>query len=957
MQSRQTLRLLTLLSAAATLWSLGSVQPALAATSGPASVAIESAGIARETGCAVVHVATSEPTQVRLERPPDKSRLIADFLDAVLAPNAATAIHRTPQLREAVTIRQASSKPPVVRLEVVSPAGDTPTVQRFADSRGLLVKVQVDRPVSSSPLTARPASEIGSPGPVTGVRFASTTPPAPLVAPLAAPTTRPGPTTAGPVVARPAGAVLRDLPARIAAAPTPGVRSPLAALPSTLLTGGPGRAPAVALVGEPSESVPSEAEKALPSETPSLRSPGPDLPSDGAELQRIRVVDTAPVRVAIDCSRPMPYRLDELESPRRYVLTFPGAAIGPDCLQAVALHPSQPGFLTVEQGAEGAEVVIPAATGQICTPKPGASPNTILCELTGPAEGALVAQRPGPAGAAGGETATDAGSLLINVDFQDAPVVEILTALAKYADRNIIATTSVTGSMNVHLTRVTLAEALDLIVALNSLEYTLVGDRNYVVGTAEEIARVRGAEGALPIQLVYKPQNTTPYRIAQEMQETAEQVGVTIKIVEDAGSVVFMNLPDEKTGEWLRERAAQVDVPPTDTTRWIQLEYMTAAQAAAALEGLVPNVEVRVPGPEAPQVAVIGLSGKSVDVDKAEQLLTNLDVQPTLAPEAGGAMVTEVLRVTYIEADGLVQLINGMFADEVEAYVATSVLELQEVQESQEAGGLRPSATVVVRGPEAVVAAVKQLHLQVDVPPPQVEITATITDVSVDKDHKVGFEWQLPGLIVSEESTAGDGFKVGKIVRAPLNSGGSGSFTASFEAAVSNSNATILSRTTLVAVNGKSASFLVGEIVPYEIAVAGDGTVSRSVEFQDIGLGLKFGPNVDANGMITLFLAPQVRSFSGFSPQGYPIVATREAQTIVRVSDGDVIAIGGLLRDEELKTLSGIPLLKDIPFFGELFKKRQKQRRKSEVVVFAEVKLLRPETAPMAVGATAVGEG
>jgi type II secretory pathway component GspD/PulD (secretin) len=418
-----------------------------------------------------------------------------------------------------------------------------------------------------------------------------------------------------------------------------------------------------------------------------------------------------------------------------------------------------------------------------------------------------------------------------------------------------------------------------------------------------------------------------------------------------------MNLPDEKTGEWLRERAAQVDVPPIDTTRWMQLEHLTASQAAAALEGLVPNVEVQVPGPEALQVAVIGLSGKTVDVDKAEQLLATIDVPPAVGPPSAAEMVTETLRVTYVDAEELVRLITSMFAEEIEAYVASSTTDLQDVQESQEAGGLRPSATVVVRGPEGAVAAVRELHAKVDVPPPQVEITATITDVSVDRDQKVGFEWELPGLIVSEESTAGDGFKFGKFVRAPLSSSGSGGFTASFDAMLSEIDGTVLSRTKLVAVNGKSADFLVGEIVPYEVAVAGDGTVSRSVEFQDIGLGLKFGPNVDANDLITLFISPQVRSFTGYSPAGYPIVATREAQTIVRVRDGDVIAIGGLLRDEEIKTLSGIPLLKDIPFFGELFKKRQKQHRRSEVVVFAEVKLMRPETVPLAARAPEVGEG
>ena len=954
MQSRHTSRLLTLLCTAATLpiLALSTASPAASAT--PASVAIESAGIARETGCAVIHVATSQPTQVRLERTSGRARLVADFLDAVLAPNAAGAIQRIPPLRDAVTIRQASSKPPVVRLEVVSLAGGAPTAQRFADSRGLLVKLQLEEPPNGGPRTARPAPSLMSDARVAAIRLASATLPPPLIAPISGMVTRSGPELGLAALARPAeGPPQRDLPSRMAAAPPTERHSPRSSVPS-----GGRQSPATFVVRETDGGAVPGGEVGALGGAPAVQPPPPE--ADAAELQQVRVVGLDPLRVAIDCSRPLRYRLEELESPRRYVLTFPGAAIGRDCLQAVALHPAQPGAVTVSQGTVGAQVTIPATDGDLCSPKPGASPRTVVCELARPLEGTLVAQRPAPAGAEAGAAtspAPDADNLLINVDFQNAPVVEILTALAKYADRNIITTPSVQGNMSVHLTRVTLVEALDLVAALNSLEYTLVGERNYIVGTAEEIARVGGAVAALPIELIYKPENTTPYRIAEELREVVEQIGVTLKIVEDAQSVVFMNLPDERSGEWLRDRAAQVDVPPIDTTRWIQLEHLTAAQAASALEGLTPNVEVQVPGPAAPQVAVVGLSGKSVDVDKAEQVLASIDVEPTIAPEAVGDVVTRSLRVTYVDPEAFTELVTSMFAGQAEAYLATPPTELRDIQGSEKVGGIRPSAQIIVRGPESAVAAVEELLAQIDVPPPQVEITATITDVGIDKDQKVGFEWDLPGLIVSEEMTAGDGFKFGKISRAALNSGGSGSFTASFEAMVTGSNATILSRTKLVAVNGKSASFLVGEIVPYEIAVAGDGTIKSSVEFQEIGLGLKFGPNVDSSDQITLFLAPHVRSFSGYSPQGYPVVVTREAETIVRVSDGDVIAIGGLLRDEEVKTLSGIPFLKDIPLFGELFKKRQTQRRKSEVVVFAEVKLLRPGAAPVSAEAPAVGEG
>jgi len=408
-----------------------------------------------------------------------------------------------------------------------------------------------------------------------------------------------------------------------------------------------------------------------------------------------------------------------------------------------------------------------------------------------------------------------------------------------------------------------------------------------------------------------------------------------------------MDLPDQETAERLRKLASEFDVPPVDTTRWIQLEHITPAEAAAALQGSIPNVEIHMPGPEAQQVGVIGLSGKTIDVDQAEALLTVVDVEkPTPPEQPPGEMVARTLLVSYLDPQQAIQIISNVYGEQVQAVVASSDRDLQDAKETSEAGGLRPPARILVRGAEPVLAAVEQLVADLDAPPPQVQISATITDVRVDKDNTVGFQWDLPGLIVSEEQTAGSGFSVGKLVRAPFNLQGAGAFNSSFEAQAQNIDATVLNRTTLIAMQGKSANFLVGDIVPYETAVAGDGTVTRSVQMEEIGLGLKFSPTVDAQNRITVYIAPKVRSFSGFSPQGYPIIATREASTILRVNDGDTVAIGGLLRDEEIKTLSGVPFLKDVPFFGELFKKRQTQKHKSEVVVFAEIKLLRPDGRP-----------
>jgi type II secretory pathway component GspD/PulD (secretin) len=954
MQTRPDLgRFAAVLPAVAILvW--GATGPLWAASTAPATVSIESVGVAWGTGWAVMHLSASRPTEVQVTRAHAPERVVADFLDAILAPGAVRAIEATPRLPEVVSLRQTATSPSTVRLELAYSGREPPVVQRFADRQGLLVRLFLGPARSAAPPGAVPRVAEAEPG--AGV-------PEML---------RPAPESTPPVAAalRTLTTLWRDLLPR-PTAPEATDSSPLTAASMGPLVAanpsGPESAspPAAGLVGTTGSllSIPPSLVAARPA--PAAEGTGSSAADGSPEIEKVRVVSLEPLRVAVDCSRPAPYRIGKLESPPRHVVTFPGASVARTCVRAVALYPARGGAVAVEETDQGASVVIPAAGGEVCSGKPGASPDTVVCELSPGPTGERVAQ---DSGSEGGETstgseATTAGAddTLINVDFQDAAIVEILTALARYADRNIITTPSVTGNMSVHLTEVTLTQALDLIVALNSLEYTLVGERNYVVGTPEEIARIKteaaGGAGALPLELIYKPQNTTPQRIAQELEPVVQSRGVTIRIVEDAKSMVFMNVPDEQTLEWLREHATQVDVPPIDTTRWIQLEHVTPAQAESALKGLTPNVEVRLPGPEAGRVAVIGLSGKSVDVDEAEQILKTIDAAPPTGPtEPEGPPVTRTVRVCYTDPDAVAQLVTTLLGEQVEAILAGSARESQDVTGTQEAGGLRAGGTIVLRGPEEAVAAAEALIAQIDVPPPQVQISTTITDLNVDKSNTAGFSWRWPGLIISEESTAGDGFNFGRIVRAALNGSGSGAFQAEFQALLKTTNGRILSRTKLVSVNGKSASFLAGTVYPYEIHVAGDGTISNSVEFEEVGLGLKFAPSVDPKGQITLFLSPSVRTFTGFTPQGYPIVATREAKTVVRVADGDIIVIGGLLRDEEIRTLSGVPFLKDIPFFGELFKQRQTTRTRSEIVVFAEVNLIRPEQAA-AGGAPTEGEG
>jgi len=61
----------------------------------------------------------------------------------------------------------------------------------------------------------------------------------------------------------------------------------------------------------------------------------------------------------------------------------------------------------------------------------------------------------------------------------------------------------------------------------------------------------------------------------------------------------------------------------------------------------------------------------------------------------------------------------------------------------------------------------------------------------------------------------------------------------------------------------------------------------------------------------------------------------------VRVKDGDTLVIGGLIRDEDIKQMSKIPLLGDIPLLGYLFRNESRTHRRSEVMVFLTIRLMK----------------
>jgi len=176
--------------------------------------------------------------------------------------------------------------------------------------------------------------------------------------------------------------------------------------------------------------------------------------------------------------------------------------------------------------------------------------------------------------------------------------------------------------------------------------------------------------------------------------------------------------------------------------------------------------------------------------------------------------------------------------------------------------------------------------------------------------------------------------------------GQNGFFGAILNAVKSDTDSNILSTPSVMTLDNQKASILVGQEVPITTGEALSQNFDnqfRTVQRENVGIQLEVRPQVNAGGEIKLFLRQEVSSIAGpvSNSSSDLIINKREIETTVTVDDGEILALGGLLDDNERKTIERIPLLSDIPGIGELFKSRSRSRSKTNLMVFIRPTILR----------------
>ncbi|MCU0245925.1 MAG: pilus assembly protein N-terminal domain-containing protein [Bryobacter sp.] len=157
----------------------------------------------------------------------------------------------------------------------------------------------------------------------------------------------------------------------------------------------------------------------------------------------------------------------------------------------------------------------------------------------------------------------------------------------------------------------------------------------------------------------------------------------------------------------------------------------------------------------------------------------------------------------------------------------------------------------------------------------------------------------------------------------------------------------ILAEPNLVTVNGKEASFLVGGEFPIPVLQGGGNAGAVTIQFREFGIRLTFTPNITENGTIKMYVKPEVStidSANAITISGFviPALSTRRMETNVELSQGQSFMIAGLIDDRVNETLAKVPGLGNIPLLGTIFRSRNQNKAKTELVVMVTPELTEP---------------
>lgn len=264
---------------------------------------------------------------------------------------------------------------------------------------------------------------------------------------------------------------------------------------------------------------------------------------------------------------------------------------------------------------------------------------------------------------------------------------------------------------------------------------------------------------------------------------------------------------------------------------------------------------------------------------------------------------TETMHIDYADIDDLKKDIET-FVDEKNVSVSKN------------------DNSITISGSAADVSRARSVIAKKDKQQKQVSIQAKFIEIDRSDEQHFGLNYTWDNLHNSEDA---------------WNKGWRFAFTSTLTAEGLAGKGKVLARPTVSVMNGKEATINLSEQVPILTTTTSNNDKTTTVEYKDVGVILKVTPRINGDtGDVTMQLSPQVSTITQIVTNENvraPQIATRQVNTTLRVKSGETVIIGGLLKKDDIKNISKIPFLGDLPLLGGLFRTESSTKSNTELIV------------------------
>ena len=285
---------------------------------------------------------------------------------------------------------------------------------------------------------------------------------------------------------------------------------------------------------------------------------------------------------------------------------------------------------------------------------------------------------------------------------------------------------------------------------------------------------------------------------------------------------------------------------------------------------------------------------------------------------------TKIVKIANSTAEDMVETVQSLLTDRGKA-VADA----------------RSNSLVIQEVPENLPTVLEYIN-ELDKPARQIKISAQLLEISSEGLEEIGMSWVLEGATASEDGirTATQTATLNGDLESISGTAAVGDYNinvvgpdwnldATVQAIVKSGKGKIVAHPEISTVENKEARIQMGQKVPVKQF---DESGNVVIKFEQIGTILVVTPHITAENQVLMHLKPE-RSTYEFDANGV-IINTNNAETNVIVNNGQTAVIGGLTTQDEVETEYGVPLLKDIPLLGRLFKYTQKKSESRDLVIF-----------------------